>query len=192
MTVKVQGDTTVEPDETFLVNLSNPVNATIADNQGQGTFRNDDGKVTIDDVSLTELDAPRTFVGLTVLSSTNVGGKQRVVLGFTAGPLVETSGSLIDGDYQFKVGGSALGIDANGAALGVDKVDDFHRFFGDSDGDGDVDMGDYRNDLTGLLGLKEDLISFFDFDGDRTLLAVPFIADQDDINAFFTRFAQIL
>ncbi len=72
------------------------------------------------------------------------------------------------------------------------KVDDFHRFSGDSDGDRNVDVGDYRNDLTALLGLKDDLISFFDFDGDGTLLALPFAADQDDINAFFARFAQIL
>ena len=42
LTVKVQGDTAVEPDETVLVNLSNPVNATIADNQGLGTINNDD------------------------------------------------------------------------------------------------------------------------------------------------------
>ena len=114
------------------------------------------------------------------------------MLGFTAGPLLETSGSLIDGDYRFTVGGSVLGIDANAAAPGVDKVDDFHPVSGDSDGDGDVDMGDYRNDLTALLGLNDDWISFFGFVGDGTLLAVPFVADQNDINAFFARFAQIL
>ncbi len=121
-----------------------------------------------------------------------MGRKQRVLLGFTAGPLLETSGSLIDGDYRFTVGRSALGIDANGAASGVDKVDDFHRFSGDSNGDRDVDMGDYRDDFTAWLGLKDDLISFFDFDGDGTLLALPFAADQDDIDAFFAQFAQIL
>jgi hypothetical protein len=35
-------DTTVEPNETFFVNLSGPVNATIAGAQGQGTILNDD------------------------------------------------------------------------------------------------------------------------------------------------------
>jgi hypothetical protein len=40
--VTVNGDTTVEPDETFFVNLSNPMNATIADSQGQATIVNDD------------------------------------------------------------------------------------------------------------------------------------------------------
>jgi hypothetical protein len=38
----VNGDTTTEPDETFVVNLSTPVNVTIADSQGQGTILNDD------------------------------------------------------------------------------------------------------------------------------------------------------
>jgi hypothetical protein len=41
--VSVNGDTTVEPNETLFVNLSNPVGATIADAQGQITITNDDG-----------------------------------------------------------------------------------------------------------------------------------------------------
>ena len=39
----VNGDTNVEPDETFFVNLSNATNATIADSKGEGTILNDDG-----------------------------------------------------------------------------------------------------------------------------------------------------
>jgi hypothetical protein len=41
--VPVVGDTTVEPDETFTVVLSNPVNATILDGTGVGTITDDDG-----------------------------------------------------------------------------------------------------------------------------------------------------
>jgi uncharacterized repeat protein (TIGR01451 family) len=41
-TIKVNGDITVEPSETFFVNLTSPANATIADNQGIGTISNDD------------------------------------------------------------------------------------------------------------------------------------------------------
>jgi methyl coenzyme M reductase subunit C len=40
--VSVNGDTDVEPNETFFVNLSNPSGATIADNQGQGTILSDE------------------------------------------------------------------------------------------------------------------------------------------------------
>lgn len=40
--LSIQSDTLNEPDETFFVNLSNPVNATISDNQGSVTILNDD------------------------------------------------------------------------------------------------------------------------------------------------------
>ncbi len=43
VTVSVVGDTRVETDETFNVNLSSATNATIADGQGVGTILNDDG-----------------------------------------------------------------------------------------------------------------------------------------------------
>ena len=55
--VNVNGDTTVEPDETFSVNLSNPTNVTINDGQGQGTIQNDDS-VAGADLSLTNTDSP--------------------------------------------------------------------------------------------------------------------------------------
>src|SRR6185503_1215140 len=42
VTVSVVGDTRVESDETFFVNLTQSVNATIADAQGVGTILNDD------------------------------------------------------------------------------------------------------------------------------------------------------
>ena len=41
-TVSVNGDTLVEPSETFFVNLSNVTNATALDGQGLGTITNDD------------------------------------------------------------------------------------------------------------------------------------------------------
>lgn len=40
--IQVNGDTKIEPDESFLVNLSNVVNAIISDGQGIGTIQNDD------------------------------------------------------------------------------------------------------------------------------------------------------
>ena len=42
ITVPVTGDTTVESTETFVVNLTNAVGATLADAQGVGTITNDD------------------------------------------------------------------------------------------------------------------------------------------------------
>src|SRR5205814_5449476 len=40
--IPVQGDSTIEPDETFFVDLSSPVNATIARSRGTGTIVDDD------------------------------------------------------------------------------------------------------------------------------------------------------
>jgi hypothetical protein len=40
--IAICGDRTAEPNETFVVTLSNPVNATIADGQGAGTITNND------------------------------------------------------------------------------------------------------------------------------------------------------
>src|SRR6185436_3783713 len=42
ISVVVNGDTQSEPDETFTVNLSGAVSASIADGQGTGTIVNDD------------------------------------------------------------------------------------------------------------------------------------------------------
>lgn len=47
--ITINGDTINGEDETFLVNLSNPVNATISDNQGVGTIENDDAPVLLTD-----------------------------------------------------------------------------------------------------------------------------------------------
>ena len=53
--VAVSGDTIVEPDETFTVNLSNATAATIADGSGLGTITNDDAaSIAINDVTLAE------------------------------------------------------------------------------------------------------------------------------------------
>ena len=55
ITVLVNGDTAVEPNETFTVVLSNPSNATIAQGTGTGTIINDDGAVlSIADASVVE------------------------------------------------------------------------------------------------------------------------------------------
>jgi hypothetical protein len=69
VTVQVSGDTTVEPDETFSVNLANVTgNATIADAQGVGTIVNDDqpvvvppSRISIGDVRLAEGNAGQSL-----------------------------------------------------------------------------------------------------------------------------------
>ncbi len=82
VSVTINGDTLVEADETFFVNLTNASNATIADNQGVGTILNDDGVLafSINDVSLPEGNGPRTdFVFTVTLTGTSESAATVVV-----------------------------------------------------------------------------------------------------------------
>ncbi len=65
--VNVNGDTTVEPDETFLVTLSAPVNATIGAGQGigTGTIVNDDAAVVLPTLSINNVAQNEGNSGLT-------------------------------------------------------------------------------------------------------------------------------
>ena len=68
--VAVKGDATVEPNETFQVNLSGAVGADILDGQGKGTILNDDGPVLrINDVRRAEGNSNTTNFVFTVTLS---------------------------------------------------------------------------------------------------------------------------
>jgi uncharacterized protein (TIGR03437 family) len=65
--VTINGDTTVEPDETFQVNVTNVSGATVTDGQGVGTIQNDDlPALSIDDLSANEGNAGTTTFTFTV------------------------------------------------------------------------------------------------------------------------------
>jgi hypothetical protein len=70
ITVQVNGDTVVEPDEGFFVDLSGAANATIAVGRGTGTILNDDAQsavtLSINDVALFEGDSGATEMVFTV------------------------------------------------------------------------------------------------------------------------------
>jgi len=76
--VQVIGDATVEPNETFFVNLSNATIATIGDNQGLGTITDDDGALTAD-LSITQAITPPNphstdFITITLTVTNNGPG----------------------------------------------------------------------------------------------------------------------
>jgi hypothetical protein len=73
--IVVTGDTVIEADETFVVNLSAPANATIARTQAIGTIQNDESlpALSIADVSLAEGNSGTVNAVLTVtLSAANL------------------------------------------------------------------------------------------------------------------------
>jgi hypothetical protein len=80
VSVQVNGDTAVEPNETFSVNLSNSTGATVLDGQGLGTISNDDQApaptISINDVQVIEGNSgniPATFtVSLSAPASSTV------------------------------------------------------------------------------------------------------------------------
>jgi uncharacterized repeat protein (TIGR01451 family) len=78
--VPVVGEATPELDETFFVDLTVPVNATVTDNQGQGTIQDDDTlpSLSIGDVTLSEGDVGTTNFDFTVTLSAPFGSSVSV------------------------------------------------------------------------------------------------------------------
>ena len=80
LTVQVAGDTRLEPDETFFVDLSSPVNATISQGRGVGTIQNDDSGPTfsINNVTMAEGNGATTNFTFTVTKTGTTGERARV------------------------------------------------------------------------------------------------------------------
>ncbi len=97
VTVKVNGDLSVEPDETFFVDLSNPVNAVITDARGTGTIQNDDElpELTIGDAMMDEGDVGTTEASLTVTLTGAVS--EPVTVSFAT---EDGTATVADDDYQ--------------------------------------------------------------------------------------------
>jgi hypothetical protein len=119
-----------------------------------------------------------------------VGGKTVAVLTFAGAEFV--AGSLADGNYTLTVladhvhdrWGRELDGDGDGSA-GGNRVDGFHRLFGDSDGDGDVDCLDrelFRSAFKKSAG-EAGYLWYFDFDGNGNV-------DGQDNGQFNRRFDQ--
>ncbi len=99
VTVSVNGDTTVEPDETFTLNLSNAVNATITDASGTGTITNDDTDVSVavSPLSVNEDGVPNLVYTFTRTGVTTGSVTANFSVGGTANPA---------NDYTYIPGGS--------------------------------------------------------------------------------------
>ena len=87
--VTIHGDTDVEPNETYLVNLSNASHAVIANAQATGTIIGDDGPLlSISDVVLDEGDSGTQNLQLTVTLSEATAGDVLVNYGTSDGTTV--------------------------------------------------------------------------------------------------------
>jgi subtilisin-like proprotein convertase family protein len=119
--VAVNGDVIDEVNETFFVNLTSPTNATIADNQGQGTIADDDlpptlsindasvaegnsGTVTaVFTVSLSTISGQQVTVNYSTASGTATANKDYIprstgTITFSPGTIIRTVGVAVYGD----------------------------------------------------------------------------------------------
>ena len=120
ITVAVAGDLVFEPTESFVVNLSNPVNATIADAQGAGTITNDDAQPTlaISDAAVTEGNAGTTNL---VFTATLSGASSQTI---TAGFATANNTAAAPGDYASRAGSLTFAPGATSQLLTVTVVGD--------------------------------------------------------------------
>ena len=93
--VTINGDTALEPNETFVVNLSNVVGATVADGQATGTILNDDAaslpQLSVADVSISEGRKGSKNLAFTLRLSAAASGP--VGYAVATGNLTATTGS---------------------------------------------------------------------------------------------------
>ncbi|MFC1587532.1 Calx-beta domain-containing protein [Planctomycetota bacterium] len=98
--VTINGDIVLEENETYSVDISNAVNATITDNSGAGTITNDDGiMASIDDITLAEADAGITAFVFSVTMSE--GSNQTITVDYTT---TDGTATVADSDYILTAG----------------------------------------------------------------------------------------
>ena len=115
--VIVNGDTLVENNETFKVNLSTPVNATIADGEGIGTINNDDvPSLTVNNLTVVEGVDNNAIMTFTLSTPSNQGVS--VNYSTTAGTATANS------DYTPVSGTLTIPAGATTATLSIPIVND--------------------------------------------------------------------
>lgn len=100
ISVVIYGDRLAEPNETFVVTLSNPTNATIADGQGIGTIIDDEPRISISDVSKMEGKKGQTTL-FTFTISLSAAYDQAVTMSFRT---VDGTAKTSNSDYVAKTG----------------------------------------------------------------------------------------
>jgi hypothetical protein len=108
---------------------------------------------------------PTGLVGFLV-NTVTVGDHSEATITFTSDT---TSGSLNDGRYRLTV--LANQVTVSGVPLATNTVTNFHRFFGDHNGDESVDISDFGQLSTtyGLNSGQAGFISAFDYNNDGVI-----------------------
>ncbi|HEX5702834.1 MAG TPA: Calx-beta domain-containing protein [Pyrinomonadaceae bacterium] len=101
--VTVNGDVAVEPDETFFVNITNVLGATVSDGQGLGTIQHDDlPTLSINDVSQAETNSGTTTFTFTVSLSAPAPATVSFDIATADGTAQDDNPATEDNDYQLR------------------------------------------------------------------------------------------
>lgn len=149
ISVPILGDTALEADETFEVNLSNPVGKALDDSQAIGTITNDDlPHATIDDPSVSETGGTITFT-----VSLGQAGTVDAVMGYAT-----TGGTATDGsDFTGQTGTLTILASSTTGTIDVPILDD-GTYEGNEDLTVDLSVvsGVVLDDVQGLGAITED------------------------------------
>ncbi|MET0753771.1 MAG: Calx-beta domain-containing protein [Pyrinomonadaceae bacterium] len=119
ISISITGDTLVEGNETFYVNLSNAVNAAIGDDQGLGTINNDDVGGTIKfSVPTVSVNESAASISLTV---TRTGGSASDVFVNYA---TQNGTAISPGDYSSSSGTLNFGASETSKTITIPIIDD--------------------------------------------------------------------
>ena len=113
--VLVNGDTVIEPNETFTVTLSNAVGASIADGQATGTITNDDANaapVAADDNYTVAEDGVLTVAAPGVLANDTDADGDTLTAQLVSGPADGTLALNADGSFTYTPAADANGPDS--------------------------------------------------------------------------------
>jgi len=152
--VPIIGDTAIEPDETFFVNLSNPVNGTLSTNQVAGLIVDDDGVQNLQIVSMAF--TPGTYkttdvlpVSLMLKNTGNEATDPTNVLMFLTQPATGGGFNLTTSDPQ-----TGLPVVVPAIAPGQTITLNFNVLFNDGTGNAPA-IGDYL--LNAFVPLAKDV-----------------------------------
>jgi glucose/arabinose dehydrogenase len=118
ITVPIVGDTALEPNESFTVNLSSPSNAVIADGEATGTIVNDEAGISMADASIQEGSSGTSNLIFTVTLSSSVS--QTVTVQYSTGNGTAQS----PGDYSATTGTVTFPAGSTSQTIAVPIVGD--------------------------------------------------------------------
>lgn len=135
--ISVVGDTAIEQDETFMVELSSPVNAVIAQGSATGTIKNDDTVVPVSPGAYRGATVNGDYVFFTVLPN-------RTLTGFRVNNVTEncSPGATISGAIDWTTNIWTIRADGSFVAEGSWSGSDVH---------GDVEYTKWYAKVTGLF-----------------------------------------